>query len=159
MIFLKTENFPQVPKIYEILSVELSTLLPHAKIDHIGSTSIAGALTKGDLDILVRVQKSDFETTLLEIKEIGFTEKFGTLRTPSLCMLVTEKYDWDVAIQLVEAGSQFEDFLKFRDRLNADPALVNEYNQLKLSASGADPVEYRAKKSTFIERVLAIVEE
>ena len=34
--------------------------LPAAEIEHVGSTSIRGALTKGDLDLLVRVDAAGF---------------------------------------------------------------------------------------------------
>ncbi|MFE8603678.1 GrpB family protein [Archangium violaceum] len=38
----------------------LSSLLPYADIQHVGSTAIPGARTKGDLDIQVRVPPGRF---------------------------------------------------------------------------------------------------
>ncbi len=69
-------------------------------------------------------------------------------------MLVTDKYRDDVAIQLVVNGSQFEDFVRFRNILNQNPQLVIDYNILKQECEGVEPSSYRAKKSLFIERVL-----
>ncbi|MFB9974358.1 GrpB family protein [Allobacillus sp. GCM10007489] len=40
--------------------VFIQKLLPEADIQHIGSTAILGSLTKGDLDIQVRVSAAEF---------------------------------------------------------------------------------------------------
>lgn len=37
----------------------VAELIPGAEIEHVGSTSIPGALTKGDVDLLVRVEQAD----------------------------------------------------------------------------------------------------
>lgn len=96
----------------------------------------------------------DFESSLVTIKNLGYVEKEGTLSTPQLCMLITEKYNHDVAIQLVENGSEFEDFLKFKKILSAKPSLVEEYNELKRSSSHLNEDEYRSKKSKWVESLL-----
>ena len=36
-------------------------LIPVAEVEHVGSTSIPGALTKGDVDLLVRVHAGEFD--------------------------------------------------------------------------------------------------
>jgi len=156
MIFLKPEEFlPKVNAIFEILEKRVRRALPKVDIEHIGSSAIIGAVSKGDLDMLVRVSRVDFNQALSEIQAMGFTIKEGTLRTDSLCMLVTEEFDADVAIQLIEAGSEFEDFIRFRDLLNADSKLVKTYNELKMNSIHLSPDEYRAKKAIFIQTVLA----
>jgi GrpB-like predicted nucleotidyltransferase (UPF0157 family) len=60
----------------------------------------------------------------------------------------------DVAIQVVAIGSKFENFLKFRNHLRANPKLVQQYNELKMSCIGLPQDKYRAKKSDHIEQVL-----
>lgn len=149
-----TEYLPRVHEIYDGLSARLLTAIPFADIQHIGSSAIAGALSKGDLDVLVRVPPDHFAEALRACEALGFREKVGTRRTESLCMLITDGYRWDVAVQLVAMGSEFEMFLTFRDRLNADPSLVEQYNELKLSCAGLTPNDYRKRKSEFVERVL-----
>jgi GrpB-like predicted nucleotidyltransferase (UPF0157 family) len=152
--YVASDYQPRLQKMYAIIELELKAVLPNARVEHIGSSSIHGAVSKGDLDVYVGVSKESFEDTLEKIKQLGFTEKLGTLRTPQLCMLTTLLFNQDVAIQLVENGSTFEEFFHFRDILNADPALVTAYNQLKLASVGMTPEGYRAKKATFIESVL-----
>ena len=60
----------------------------------------------------------------------------------------------DVAFQIVVTGSMFTFFLTFRNKLIASPALVNEYNQLKLRCNHLDHDQYRTIKSDFISRIL-----
>lgn len=141
--------------IFDEVKSRISQVLPHAEVDHIGSSSIKNAISKGDLDILVRVEGKDFHKGINALQNLGFKIKEGTLRTKSLCMLTTDEFKEDVAIQLVERGSEFENFLKFRDRLNSNTDLVNKYNELKQESVGLTPEAYRKKKSQFIEDVLS----
>ena len=155
MRFLEPEHYVQhADKIFRILRDCVGASLPNAEIEHIGSSAIRGAISKGDLDMLVRVSGADFETAINKMKALGFSEKVGTLRTASLCMLETTEFKIDVAIQLIVRGSEFEDFIRFRDRLNSDQDLVQKYNQLKRGCSGMTAAEYRAVKSEFIQAIL-----
>lgn len=123
-------------------------------MEHIGSSAIPGALSKGDLDICVLVAPSHHELYVRALKNFGYVEKRDTLRTEQLCMLEWHKPGEEHAVQLVASDSPFEMFIAFRDALLARPALVAEYNQVKLNAAHLSEVEYRAAKSTFIERVI-----
>lgn len=89
------------------------------------------------------------------IKSLDFYEKKGTFRSNELCMLVTEKFNYDVAIQLVSNGSEFEDFIRFRDLLKSNAELVKEYNEVKLMAQFLDENEYRQRKNVFIAKILS----
>lgn len=148
------EYSPRTSEIYDQLFSVLKKLLPDSRVEHIGSSAVVGSLSKGDLDILVAVEQNEFDKTLKVIKSIGFVEKEGTLRTNELCMLITDKYNYDVAIQLIIEGSEFEDFARFRDILNSNPYLVEEYNQIKLQFFDTKPDIYREKKSIFIKKTL-----
>ena len=50
-----TDLAPNVQHVVAKLNASLRPLLPTAEIEHIGATAIPGALTKGDLDVMVRV--------------------------------------------------------------------------------------------------------
>ncbi len=155
MRFLEAEQYqPETLKLFRTVSADIRACLPHARIEHIGASSIPGAVSKGDLDIFVGVRADEIEKTIGLLHGLGFREKTGTLRTESLCMLETAKYDSDVAIQVVANGSRFEMFLVFRDRLRSDSGLLQRYNELKLDSIGLDEDSYRARKSAFIEKAL-----
>lgn len=132
---------------------KISALLPQARIEHIGASSIPNAVSKGDLDIFVGVDKPSLEVSVAALISLGFEEKQGTLRTANLCMLESISGD-DAAIQVVANNSEFEFFLDFRDALRQNPDLVAQYNRLKRDSEGMTMDDYRAKKSVFIEGVL-----
>lgn len=131
---------------------KVSLLLPNAVVEHIGSSAIPGAISKGDLDIYVGVELSQFEQSVQMLTTLGFSEKQNTLRTSELCML--ESKTDDVAFQVVVNGSQHECFLRFRDYLVSNPELVKYYNKLKQSCEGYSHEDYRTLKSDFIVQVL-----
>jgi GrpB-like predicted nucleotidyltransferase (UPF0157 family) len=155
MKFFKPEDYlPKVIATFQNLQEQLSRIVPNAEIEHIGASAIKGAISKGDLDLLVRVEKNDFAESLARIQTIGFKIKDGTLRTESLCMLQSITTEIDAAIQLIEKGSKFEMFILFRDRLNNDPNLVEKYNQVKIDSTGLSADEYRSRKDKFIRSVI-----
>ncbi|WP_373952304.1 GrpB family protein [Vibrio pomeroyi] len=134
---------------------DIRKLIPNTRVEHVGASSIPSAVSKGDLDISVGVELGELEDVIGRLTTLGFKEKLDTLRTPELCMLESTSSD-DVALQVVANGSEFECFLTFRDKLRATPALVEQYNALKVSCEGWPQEEYREKKADFIEHVLGL---
>ena len=137
------------------LSRQIKAKLPDAKIAHIGSSSIKGLWSKGDLDIYVGVPRNQFAASIKKLKKLGFIEKRGTLRNRSLWPFIATGYPIDVGIQLVATGSKFEFFLTFRKLLSRSSKLKREYNRLKLASRHLSETEYRRKKSLFITSVLS----
>ncbi|MCE6235141.1 GrpB family protein [Acinetobacter pittii] len=154
MVFLEPEQYQQrCAQLFNSYQKDISTLLPFAKIEHIGSSAIPNAISKGDLDIYIEVMPEQFEFAIEQLKTLNFIEKLNTLRTHELCMLESLNND-DVAFQIVVTDSVFTFFLAFKNKLINSPTLVNEYNELKLQCSHLDPDQYRTIKSDFINRVL-----
>jgi GrpB protein len=88
MKFLPPNDYqPLALRSFERLRADLSKVLPAAEVEHIGSSAILGAISKGDLDVLVRVTRNQFPMAIKAIESLGFSIKQGTLRTESLCML------------------------------------------------------------------------
>lgn len=154
MVFLEPEQYQQrCAQLFNSYQKDISALLPFTKIEHIGSSAIPNAISKGDLDIYIEVIPEQFEFAIEQLKTLNFIEKQNTLRTHELCMLESLNND-DVAFQIVVTDSVFTFFLTFKNKLISSPTLVNEYNQLKLQCSHLDPDQYRTIKSDFINRVL-----
>ena len=133
---------------------KIEALLPKARVEHIGASSIPLTVSKGDLDIFVGIEPQKLESAVQLLMSLGFQEKVDTLRAAELCMLESISKE-DIALQVVANGSEFECFLLFRDALCANALLVKEYNELKLSCEGFSQKAYREKKSVFVEKVLA----
>jgi GrpB-like predicted nucleotidyltransferase (UPF0157 family)/GNAT superfamily N-acetyltransferase len=153
--FLEPEAYqPLAREIFEQLRPLIRQALPAARVEHVGSSSIEGAVSKGDLDIFVGVDPEEFEDAVAAIESLGFRIKTESLREESLCSFESDAYALPVGLQLVVNRSEFESFLAFRNRMNTDGILRSEYNRLKRQASDLSDDEYRPVKSQFIERVL-----
>ena len=111
--FYPREYLKEATETFVSIKWRIQSVLPSARIEHIGSSAISGALSKGDLDVFVGVNGEEFEDSLKKLKGLSFAVKKGNLRTSSLCMLEAFDYQMDVGIQLVELGSKFEFFLVF----------------------------------------------
>jgi GrpB-like predicted nucleotidyltransferase (UPF0157 family) len=133
-------------------SAEIDRLLPGAEIEHVGSTSIPGALTRGDVDLLVRVPAERFEEAVERLRgryavhqPENWSPTFASFAEPG----------GDVGIQLAIEGSHdatmFERlYALFRDR----PELLEDYNELKRRHEGGDSEAYWREKQEFIERLV-----
>jgi GrpB-like predicted nucleotidyltransferase (UPF0157 family) len=130
-------------------------LVPGAEIEHVGSTSVPGALTKGDVDLLVRVRRDDFDAATLALKGHYAVHQPANW-TPTLASFADHgSADPPVGVQLVVAGSPDDAlFGPFRDALIRDPRLLAEYNALKRRQDGEDYQRYTDVKGRFVERVL-----
>jgi GrpB-like predicted nucleotidyltransferase (UPF0157 family) len=130
-------------------------LLPGVGVEHVGSTSIPGALTKGDVDLLVRVEAGEFDRAVAALSgrySIHQPENW----TPTYASFVAaDEAPLPVGLQLVVVGSPEEGFfVPFREALAGDPALLAEYNALKRRHDGDDYERYTKAKGEFVERVL-----
>ncbi|ENX16173.1 hypothetical protein F895_01764 [Acinetobacter sp. CIP 64.2] len=153
MQFLSAPEYqPNCALLFEDYKNKIQQLTPYAVIEHIGSSAIPNAISKGDLDIYIGVPAHHFIDAIQQLQQLHFKEKLNTLRTHELCML--ESLEHDVALQIVVTGSIFEDFLTFRDHLRQSPDLVTQYNALKHHCEGMSQDQYREIKSNFIQQVL-----
>jgi RimJ/RimL family protein N-acetyltransferase/GrpB-like predicted nucleotidyltransferase (UPF0157 family) len=130
----------------------LGTLLPGADVEEMGATAVAGALTKGDLDLLVRVMEEEFPQAR---EALGTRYAVHQLENWSPTFASFKEAYADpphVGVQLVVAGSDDDRRLRgTRDALRARPELLEGYNKLKRRHEGADPEEYWRAKTAFLD--------
>lgn len=134
----------------------LTRLLPTtAELEHIGATAIPGALTKGDLDILVRVQADDFAPSVMVLSDQYTVHQVQNWTSTLASFIDPTEAEPEVGVQLVVAASPDDAlFGPFRDALIADPDLLQQYNALKQRLDGTDYATYTAAKGEFIEQAL-----
>ena len=153
--FLEPHQYQSgVAQLYEEITSDVGRLLPSARIEHIGASSIPGAVSKGDLDVFVGVEPEDLSKAVQLLVHNGYVVKPDTLRDESLCMLENSAHEYPVALQIVANGSEYEMFLTFRDRVRQSKSLLKEYNQMKYLCEGMSENTYREHKSAFIDKVL-----
>jgi RimJ/RimL family protein N-acetyltransferase/GrpB-like predicted nucleotidyltransferase (UPF0157 family) len=126
----------------------LAMLLPEAEVEEFGATTIPGSITKGDLDLLVRVAEGEFNEARAALGDSYSVHQLDNW-TPTFASF---KSGSDVGIHLVVEGSETDLLLRgSRDALMADPELLERYNALKREHEGADPDVYLRAKAAFFE--------
>lgn len=144
-----------IARITAELTSELRNLLPRAIIEPIGATAIPGCLTKGDIDLLARVEPAEMQSAIAALAS-RFTPHQTENWSPSFASFAAERDAIPVGVQLVIINSRDDaDFYTFRDRLRASHELVDQYNALKQSWHGRSMAEYREAKERFVRQVLA----
>lgn len=145
---------PAVSSVFEEVAAELLRVFPSAVVEHVGATSIPGTMTKGDLDICVLVEQSDFDDADRALGAL-FERNVGSHKSDSLSSFVDESRTVSVGIQLVVIGGPEDFFVKWRNLLRGSRQLIEKYNALKCLWQGRSHRAYRTAKSEFIERLLA----
>jgi GrpB-like predicted nucleotidyltransferase (UPF0157 family) len=144
----------RVLQVFDEIRILLEKVLPTGVgIEHIGATAVAGALTKGDLDICVLVDRNAFSEADAALATT-FARNVGSDRTESLSSFVDNSRPFPVGVQLVVRGGNEDFFVCWRDFLRESPQVLNDYNQLKRRWHGRSHEGYRAAKSQFIEDLL-----
>lgn len=128
-------------------------IVPKADIQHIGSTAVVGHLTKGDLDIQVRVTEKDFQRARQELSKIYKPNK-GNPSTKTYLSLKNDNAKIPLGIQLTVIGSKEDTFSILRDILSKNRKLSQKYNALKKRYQGKPMREYRKAKGKFFEKIL-----
>lgn len=141
-------------RLFDDIRNELGPVLPvTAEILHIGATAVPGCLTKGDLDVVVRVDRADFSVVEAGLATLlGRNE--GSARTDEFAAFEDAGRTPHLGVQLAVKGGAFDDFHLFAEALRADPQLVLRYNALKLAHQDQPMTVYRAAKDAFVAEVL-----
>ncbi|WP_238280623.1 GrpB family protein [Methylobacterium goesingense] len=124
-----------------------------ADIRHVGATAIPGCLTKGDLDLVVRVDAADFPAAEVCLAA-RFARNAGSIRTEDFAAFADDGQPLPLGIQLTVKGGPFDVFHHFADALRGDAGLLERYNALKTRCDGLPMDAYRDEKSRFIAAVL-----
>lgn len=135
------------------MASRIRAALPDADVRHIGSTAVPGSLTKGDLDVLVRVSQNDFQAADRVLGAM-FDRNTGSVRTDSFSAFMDSSTSPELGVQLVATGTAFDTFVEWVDRLASDRKLRDAYDELKARYQGKDMEDYRRAKKEFISENL-----
>jgi GrpB-like predicted nucleotidyltransferase (UPF0157 family) len=140
---------------FERERARLLALLPAAEVLHTGGTSIPDALTRGDLDVHVRVAPADFVPARDKLSR-AYTSYNRETWTDEFATFVRTDAEVDIGVALTAVdGEHDRRFLSAWRRLRSDPQLLKEYNALKEAHDGAtDDDLYRVAKSAFFDRLV-----
>jgi GrpB-like predicted nucleotidyltransferase (UPF0157 family) len=135
------------------VAVRIRALLPNSDIQHVGSTAVPGSLTKGDLDVQVRVAPAEFAAAKERLSQVYSVNTGGFVGDEAISF---EDYSTQppLGIHLTVAGGKWDLQWKFRDLLLESPVLCDEYDRLKRRFHGGSMEKYREAKTAFVSRVL-----
>lgn len=142
----------RIDRLAHLLIRRLLHKLYRADVQHVGSSAVPGSLTKGDLDLCVRVPERDLELAYSEIARILGCA--GTVISGTLQQFSTDIAGIPVGVQLVLKDGPEDFFVHFRDLLREDDELRESYESLKHRYEGKRHTDYRAEKAYFIQRIL-----
>lgn len=141
--------------LFEKTADALLRLLPvSADIRHVGATAVPGCITKGDLDIVVRVAATDFAAADA-VLAARYSRNQGSARTDTFAAFEDDAVEPHLGIQLAVIDSADDFFHQFAYALRENSDLLARYNALKKSFDGRPMAEYRAAKDEFIAATLA----
>lgn len=161
--FALSPHNPIWKEVYEKESVQINEALGSnlIKIHHVGSTAIAGLLSKPKVDILAVVKEGDM--TILPLEQAGYTYR-GEWNIPFKYGF-SKREGIDVNLHVLEEGhGEIEVMLTFRDYLLTHQDALDAYASLKQglhSTEGAfskEPgrlfIRYSLDKDAFIRKIL-----
>ncbi len=142
---------PETTRVFDALRARIAAVLPQAAIEHIGSSSVSGALTKGDVDVLVSVDDDDFPGASRLLSDC-FARNEANEERPGFVSYEGRLFGRDFGVQLCAASLDDYRFLAFRNLLIDSPSVLAEYNNLKAASIKFTKEAYCDAKYEFIER-------
>jgi len=140
---------------YEDAELLLSSILPDARIEHVGASAIPGAYSRGGVDVCVAVPPDSFDEALGVLREAGYVPRSQPGADPRRAALAAPHGAVALTLQLIESGSTHESLVRFRDALRGDATLLARYNAIKIEAGPHGGPTYEGAKKRFFAAVLA----
>lgn len=89
---------------YEDAELLLSSILPDARIEHVGVSAIAGAYSRGGVDICVAVPRDAFDEALGVLREAGYVLRSQDEAADRWAALAAPHSVVPLTLQLIESG-------------------------------------------------------
>jgi GrpB-like predicted nucleotidyltransferase (UPF0157 family)/GNAT superfamily N-acetyltransferase len=131
---------------------DLRVAAPGVEVEHIGGTSMPDGITKGDVDVNLRVDHDRFDHVV-----VALSTRFDIAQpqnwTGTFASFSDTRQGFPLGIQVTVIGSDDDFLVELRDRLRADPELRHEYDEIKRMNAGAGRDAYWRAKNDFLRRV------
>ena len=137
------------------ISARLSALLPKAEFHHIGATAIPGAVTRGDVDVLLRVEQVDFAAAVAVLRSHFVTKQPENWREVFASFGDDSSYPFPLGVQLVVRDSECDFFLFLHEYFTSDVSHLAECNRIKTESAPHGSEEYWKAKDRFLSSILA----
>ena len=136
-------------------TIRLGRLLPNAIVEHVGGTSIIGALTKGDVDLCAHVDSADFAAAVHLLQSIYVINQPENWTTTFASFKDDTSFELPLGVQLSVKDDDPYLFIALRNHLRTDPKALARYNAVKRAHESSDDAAYREAKGALIELLLS----
>ena len=140
-------------RVIEQFERDFANTLARAQVNHIGATSLPFGHTKGDVDVNVRVDKTQFPATVTALSERlapaqpeNWSESFASFSA--------EGYELPLGVQVTSIGSKDDFLLTLRNRMLADPSLLRRYDDVKVATASKGADAYWKAKDKLLREIL-----
>ncbi|MFC0557784.1 GrpB family protein [Halalkalibacter alkalisediminis] len=156
--FFQQETFREAAhKVIQKHKQLIQTCIPGVEIRHIGSTATEGLLTKGDVDLQVRVGDKQFNRARVAL--LGLYElNRGSFQTSYFCAFEKMDEQLPLGVQLTVKHSGIDHFWKVTEFFKGNPTYIQLYNELKRKYEGKEMEAYRKEKADFFHQIFATKE-
>ncbi len=157
------DHDPRAAVVAGQIAVLISERLPQIRVEHIGSTSVAGCAGNGIVDLMIAVPDGATEGVKGALESLGFQKQTGRDPFPEDRPMRVGSVSHDgetfwLHVHVIPANSPEVDELRFfRTCLRNDPELLRLYVARKqeiIAGGTTDPIDYRREKGKFIKEVL-----
>jgi GrpB-like predicted nucleotidyltransferase (UPF0157 family) len=131
---------------------DLGGSLGGAEIHHIGATAMPFGHTKGDVDVNVRIDEAHF-AVIVHFLSAQLTIAQPESWTPTFASFSADGYPLPLGIQLTVIGSADDFLLSLRDRMRADPDLLQRYDDAKVASAAAGAEAYWQAKDRVLKEL------
>lgn len=156
---------PRFPTVADRVTALIVARLPDVSVEHIGSTAVPGCAGKGVVDLMLVYPPGQLARARAGVEALGFRRYDAPNAHPEtrpviLGSILHEGDRFRIHLHLIAPDNEeVERQRRFRDRLRADPVLVEEYVAAKratLERGAADADAYNDGKDAVIARILRI---
>lgn len=148
-----SEVAPLAGEIVAEVATELRELVPDCNIEHIGATALPDGVTKGDVDVNIRVPSSSFGRAVEML-----TAQFAVAQPQNWTQTYASFSDPDRALplglQVTVIGSPDDFLVKLRDLMRNDPLLRRDYDRCKTLAAQLGGRGYWEAKNRMLQDFL-----
>jgi GrpB-like predicted nucleotidyltransferase (UPF0157 family) len=155
---------PRTTEVAGKVAALIESQMADARVEHVGSTAIPGCAGKGIVDLQLLYPAGRLAAARDTLAGLGFQRQTGRDPFPEerplrVGMIEHDGTTFRLHVHVIAADdAEAAELRAFRDRLRADPALMEEYVASKQAAFAngpSDNIAYNRTKEPFIKRVIA----
>jgi GNAT superfamily N-acetyltransferase len=137
-----------IERVLDTVGRELPRLVPGVTVEHVGATSLPDGVTKGDVDVNVRVGPKRFGEVVAAL-----SRRFEVAQPhhwTATYASFADRLELPLGIQVTVEGSDDDFLVPLRDRLLDDAPLRRAYDEVKRAAAPAGSDAYWRAKNDFL---------